>query len=212
MNYQKAKEIIGHSGTFIVKTAGGLECKKRLFVSTEDKICEFVNRSRTRGYVISESYITSNWVSIEPYAPKKRVTNLVKKFKKYASNASFTSDFIRRVLNADETKDCYENNLTTGTAIDGEIISLDAIAKHNKWAVEEFRKALREKKDYSCRRFDFRGYDGSLELKVYNEDSKDGYYKKGDIMGWFSKEYRGCGNGYYYILIDDEHFIGHDVD
>ena len=28
----------------------------------------------------------------------------------------------------------------------------------------------------------------------------------------FSKEYRNCGNGYYYLLINDEYVIGYDVD
>jgi len=28
----------------------------------------------------------------------------------------------------------------------------------------------------------------------------------------FSEEFRGCGNGYYYLLINDENFIGYDID
>lgn len=76
--------------------------------------------------------------------------------------------------------------------------------------MQEFREALKERRDYNSHRFDFRGYDGSLWLKVIEKD--DGYYNIGDIAAGFSKEYRGCVNGYYYLLIDDEHFIGADID
>ena len=57
---------------------------------------------------------------------------------------------------------------------------------------------------------DFRGYDGSLWLTMVEND--DGYYCKGDISADFSKEYRGYGNGCYYTLINDEHFIGTAID
>ena len=30
--------------------------------------------------------------------------------------------------------------------------------------------------------------------------------------GYFAKEFRNCGNGYYYLLINDNYFIGYDVD
>lgn len=137
-------------------------------------------------------------------------TDIVAKFKRYASRATFPSKFIRKCLEADPSKSCYENNLTTGTGIDGEIISLKAIERYAPYAVQEFRKALKERRDYHSHKFDFRGYDGSLWLQVAEKD--DGYYKAGDIAAGFSKEYRGCANGYYYSLIDDEHFIGTDVD
>ena len=47
-------------------------------------------------------------------------------------------------------------------------------------------------------------------IEIAEQD--DGYNRKGDVMAGFNKEYRDCGNGYYYNLIDDEHFIGADID
>lgn len=35
---------------------------------------------------------------------------------------------------------------------------------------------------------------------------------KGDEKAGFSKEYRNCGNGYYYLLINDTYVIGCDID
>ena len=35
---------------------------------------------------------------------------------------------------------------------------------------------------------------------------------EGGMKAGFSKEYRDCGNGYYYLLINDKFMIGYDID
>lgn len=54
-----------------------------------------------------------------------------------------------------------------------------------------FRQAFKRGESYSTRRFDLQGYDGTLWCEP------DG---KGDMKAGFSKEFRDCGNGYYYCL------------
>ncbi len=207
MDYQDATAILNrNSGVFDIITPHGKE-RRRLFLSAQGNICEFARRSKTKGYPI-DIEIIEGWSDLTRVVRSE--TDIVAKFRRYASRATFPSQFIRKCLEADPTKSCYENRLTTGTRIDGEIISLKAIERYAPYAVQEFRKALKERHDYNSHRFDFRGYDGSLWLKVVEKDN--GYYKAGDIAAGFSKEYRGCGNGYYYSLIDDEHFIGTDID
>lgn len=207
MDYQAAATIIDrNSGLYDITTSEGRE-RRRLFFSAQGNICEFARRSRRRGYIIPQSTV-ANWLGLTKVV--KPETNIVEKFRRYASRATFPSAFVRKCLMADPTKSCYENNLTSGTRIDGEIISLKAVERHAPWAVEEFRKALAERRAYHSGRFDFWGYDGSLWIEIADKD--DGYYRKGDIKAGLSKEYRGCGNGYYYLLIDDEHFIGVDID
>lgn len=207
MDYQDAKAILNRkSGVFDIITPYGKE-RRRLFLSAQGNICEFARRSKTKGYPI-DIEIIEGWSDMTRVVRSE--TDIVAKFRRYASRATFPSQFIRKCLEADPTKSCYENRLTTGTRIDGEIISLKAIERYAPYAVLEFRKALKERHDYNSHRFDFRGYDGSLWLKVVKKDN--GYYKAGDIAAGFNKEYRGCGNGYYYSLIDDEHFIGTDID
>ena len=176
-------------------------------MSQDGRLCEFAPRSRTKGYPIGCQTV-ERWTALSPAEPK--VSNIVRKFQRYAAKADFTSPFIRACLEADPEKDCYANGLTTGTRIDGEIISLNAIARYDGWAVDQFRKALGERRNYRSCRFDFRGYDGTLWIEVSDKDGA--YLRKGDINAGFSKEYRGCGNGYYYTLIDSEHFIGTDID
>jgi hypothetical protein len=59
-----------------------------------------------------------------------------------------------------------------------------------KWAQEDLKRAIEDKKDFSYR-WDC-GYDCSVSTKM----GEDGIYR-----GWFSQEFRGTGNGHYWILI-----------
>ena len=65
-----------------------------------------------------------------------------------------------------------------------------------------FREAFKKKEKYSSYRFDFCGYDGTLWCEPK---------ENGDMIAGFSKEYH-CGNGYYYLLINDDCVIGYDID
>ena len=65
-----------------------------------------------------------------------------------------------------------------------------------------FRTALKQGEKFSTGRFDFCGYDGTLWCEPR---------ENGDMAAGFSKEYRNCGNGYYYLLINDEYMIGYDI-
>jgi hypothetical protein len=59
-----------------------------------------------------------------------------------------------------------------------------------KYAQEDLKKAIEDRRNYryawDC------GYDCSVETKL----SEDGKYR-----AWFSQEFRGTGNGHYWILI-----------
>ena len=158
MDYQAAATIIDrNSGLYDITTSEGKE-RRRLFYSTQGNICEFARRSRRRGYIIPQSTV-ANWLGLTKVV--KPETNLVEKFRRYASRATYPSAFVRKCLMADTTKDCFENDLTSGTRIDGEIISLKAVERYAPWEVEEFRKALAERRSYRSARFGFRGYDGT---------------------------------------------------
>lgn len=65
---------------------------------------------------------------------------------------------------------------------------------------EEVQKAIDEKKNYHRRWTN--GYDNDLEIVF------DGEYPR----GWLSLEYRGCGNGHYYLLFDATHAIFYEND
>lgn len=114
MDYQAVAEIINRNfGLYTIITDKGSE-KKRLFLSAQGNVCEFVPRSRKRGYAIPLN-IVENWRSIEKV--QRNEADTVAKFRRYAARASFPSAFVRKCLAADPARDCYENRLTTGTEL-----------------------------------------------------------------------------------------------
>ena len=175
--------------------------------------------STTATTVFSVSSVSENEGVVSDSAigtESKRFSNrlhrrLIRKFQREAAKAGFTSPFIRNIQNADYNKSLYKNGITTGTRIDGQIITLEAV---RKWCGEGtyrcFCEAVKNRTSYHSGRFNFRGYDGSLWVEIYDKD--DGYHKNGDLNAGFSKEFRNCGNGYYYLLVNEQTFIGCDID
>lgn len=187
--------------------------RRRLFFNRDQNVIGIVaigKRNREHEF--------SDWQGIERIIPPTAADDpaeinrrMIRKYQREAAKAGFTNPFIRKILNADYGKNLYENGITTGTCIDGQIITLDAV---RKWCGETvykpFCEAVRNRISYHSERFEFRGYDGSLWVEPCNKD--DGYRWAGDLKAGFSKEYRNCGNGYYYLLINERTFIGYDVD
>lgn len=189
--------------------------KVRIFFSTNGFLCQFKKGSRKYGWSLHESEIER---LIEP---KKRTEKsidektfkLISKFRKEALKASFTNDFIRDCISLPKTfeewvndgkKSPYEYHITTGCKITGDLVSIESISKKfNVNYRQMIKDAIKEQKNFSTGRFDYNGYDGSIELRKDDD---------GQFRGFLSKEYRNCGNGYYYLLINDNYFIGYDVD
>ena len=188
-----------------------IEKKKRtLFINRDNGIIGIkIPQKRNKGLVFS-SWDTISKVCY-PQPEEERNEKLVRKYQSLAAKATFSNPYLRKVKAAVPGKSLYENGLTTGVPIEGEVITLEAI---RKWCVDctysQFQKALKEKRQYRSGRFNFRGYDGTLWLETYQEG--DNYMKPGDIHGGFSKERRNCLNGFYYLLINDSNFIGYDID
>ena len=107
---------------------------------------------------------------------------------------SFSSDKLERFRNAAQGLSHYESYKLAGQ------YDLPKIEQHKtitmqsagmpEYAQRELAKAIEEKRDYryswDC------GYDCSVSTKM----GDDGIYR-----GWFSQEFRGTGNGYYWLLI-----------
>ena len=78
-----------------------------------------------------------------------------------------------------------------------------SIAWH-KWERErmsaEVAECIKNSKDFH-RRWE-NGYDNSVEIANRN----------GEKLAWYSEEYRGCGNGHYYLMFDATHAIFYEDD
>lgn len=188
--------------TLYVKIEGK---RRRLFINRSENVIGIIALGkRKRGYIFT------NWASIEKiyYPSQKQEENtdrkLILKYQKLARLATHANDWLRKIAGADLEKSLYENRITTGTRIDGKCIGLATIEKYCGTAyMHLFRQAMKNKENFSTCRFDFCGYDGTLWCEPRDN---------GDMAAGFSKEYRNCGNGYYYLLINDEYMIGYDID
>jgi hypothetical protein len=205
--------------------------KHRLFVATNGNLCFFKPRSSRRGYAIySQDF--ENYVKFIGKAESKseadnlkKQYNVIAKYKKLASQSTLSNSWIEdcKKLPDFETwkndviteqygspcepkqKSLYEFGITTGNKIDGKVISLSRIAKEYPYAIEQLREGIKNKKAVGTVLYGrrFAGYDISISLEQK---------ETGELFGYLSLEYKGCGNGYYYLLINDENFIGYDVD
>jgi len=151
------------------------------------------------GHFIEWGRVVKVW--LQKIEPKNETAKFIKK----AALATFTNDFIRKCLAADPAKSPYENGLSTGVPIEGKIISLKSFGLQHPYYEQEFRKALKERRTFHSPRVPFRGYEATLELWWEDE-------AKTELSGCLSLEYKDCGNGYYYLLINDDEFIGYDID
>jgi len=189
--------------------------KRKLFLNEKDGPIGILKKGckRSGQYFNDWSGITKLYIGeVAKQDSKDKERKLILKYKKEAQKANFTNPFIRACLVADEKKGCYENNLSTGCSVEGKIITLDSIARKYNFIVQNFQNALNEKLEYSSSRFKFRGYECTLSVGVPKEGKEDNYFQKGDVMGYFSMEYKNCANGYYYLLINQDKFIGYDKD
>ena len=186
--------------------------KVRIFISTCNNLCQKLKRSSRRGFIMSEDNIASLVAAkVDTKTPEQKQFAIITKYRKQALKATFTNDFITdcKALPdtfekwvADGSKSPYEYGVTTGCIVTGQLISVKTVAKALYNRGESFLEALKNKTEYKSYVFPFQGYDGSVSFEV-----KDGVFR-----GYLNKEFKGCGNGYYFLLINDEYFMGYDKD
>ncbi len=194
----KAGEVTG----FVAK-----KVTYRLFTNNGN-LCYFKKGSGKRGFLLNSNHI----IGFEKYIFKKEKDpdyerwKIIDKYRRYASEATFTNSFIRSCIELPKTfeqwitdgKKClYEYHITTGVAKEGEVVTVGS------WEYHNLAEKIASKVDWNSGRYDFRNYDGSVSFKNY---------ENGDFMGWLNLEFRGCGNGHYYLLINDTSFIYYDKD
>lgn len=179
--------------------------KRRLFINrTQNQIGIIAEGKRNSGYLFNDWGLIEK--TIYPNEPDKNEEQrkLLAKYQKLAKSATFSNRWLKCIAEADPDKSLYENGITTGVPIEGKCIKLSTVENHCGYHIAQlFRDSLKNREPFHSPRFEFNGYDGSL----WCEPKEDG-----TIMAGFSKEYHNCGNGYYYLLINDETFIGYDID
>ncbi len=195
--------------------------KYRFFIADNGLLCYFKKGSSRYG-----RYVDYNlFETFEKFQYKKALTEdekknehdkryfrLISKFRNLASKATFKNNFIDSCLALPQTmeqwinegrKTLFDYNVGAGSRCEGLVITVDNIAKHFPHTGIQLKEAIKNRTAGNIMsRMNFRGYDATIDLRVGNEQ----------FEGFLSMEYKGCGNGHYYILINDNTFIGYDTD
>jgi len=219
LNEQEIRDLI-NSGKNVFIINGE---KKKLFISTLDRVCLFNKGSRKRGYPLQ--YVMHQIESIEPYISKvdrfsgayyrKR---LVKVHKLLSASGYWggikneieklleqSDEKIEKLLNItdwnERTKAYKELGLTRDLGLDclrNSICRIKSVNYHS-WEKDEIVGKLNEavvnKKSYSYRWT--KGYDNSVFIDVNPTTNI--------VNATYCEEYINCGNGHYYILLDATH-------
>ena len=186
--------------------------KFRLFKAQGGTLCFYRKGSSCRGYMLLDSHLEGfrKWIVEKEVSPDDAAWKIIAKYRSYAEKATFENRFIKDCLSLPKTiqewelngkKSLYDYGVTTGVAKEGDVITIDGLKR--VFNVESIRQAIKNKTKYSSGRYDFRGYEASVSIEI-KED--------GTMWGYLSLEFKGCGNGHYYLLINDETFIYYDKD
>lgn len=200
------------SGKYKVLFSDGKTKEMRLFVSESGHVCEFAPRSSKRGYPVT----TAMWVGLSIDKPDYLLNfrRNVKRIIQYLTASGFWSSRLQSLQFLQQLPD---HELLTFRTIpykdwssfrDRHHLSLsfdevqclygqDCIKTvrygTNLGIKEQVKQAIAEQRDCDLK---WRAsYDNSIQLE----------FKDTEKRAWYSEEYCGCANGYYYLLLDDKH-------
>ena len=230
MEYNDIYNTISRKIEKYVYVSEGEKHEIRLFISTNNDICFAPKRRRNGGYMLSVSEM-DKWDSLTK-VNKGNKTDLVKRMRKRAESGvvmlnssglwtdiktellnflGLSDDEIRRdfiegniykiyrskkydwlsnyqVFFALKAKKCWKN------------LSFEKYDLNKDSIINSVKRAISDKEPI---RFSWRNvYDNTLEII-----SDNGIYK-----GYYSEEFRNCGNGHYYLLFDATHAIFYEDD
>ena len=222
MNYDSALEIVkaNDKQTFKVTWSNGTTSKQRLFVSSNGMLCEFKKGSRKWGYPFDPYHIVSIECIVKKVNPVDIFRRNTKNVIKYLSASGLWTPMLEtakvfltltdeELLTAKENWGTY-NSLMQGKLKDYHWFGCDCFfnlfenraiktVNYGRWSREADRQlvanAITTKTNYHTRWR--KGYDNSLEVRFDN----------GYARGWYSEEYKDCGNGHYYFLLDETHIL-----
>lgn len=208
----------------------------RLFMSTTGSLAYFGKGKRRRGYNLwniiedIESVSVKTSKRAEQTELEKYLDNL-KKFKKiYTQNLHENlwsdlrdgynrldiEDFENFIINSDGEKNnsydfyklllnyCGINNLHLNTENKYKTTTIQSnkprLYTDNGY---QYKRCLENIKKHLDNKEDFRyGWESNYDVSIEGKMCSDGIYR-----GWFSLEFRGCGNGHYYLLVNEKQAV-----
>lgn len=235
MTNEEIKKVVTceHKQKFRVKLSDGTSKVVRLWIKN-GKPCIIDKGNRNWGHYLNSGWTfeTENWVSLTPV--EKRDVDLKKRLIKRATAAqkmlaeSGLWDNIKAEIDTflslpDDEMEKFMEDVENGKLFEAAWNKkyswfhtyqiFDSFLKTRCWKSINFRKydrahevgriqeTIREKGKYSlCWT---KGYDNSIYVSLGEDDI---------MRAWYSEEFRGCGNGHYYLMFDSTHAIFYEND
>lgn len=212
--------IINESKTnkFRITFNDGTVENMRLFLYCGNTICRYKHKSVRFGYPIS----VTDWQDIKPInnvdinvKVKNFMCNVVKYLNEsglwpdikesYEKILAQGDDYLTHVLSLDWSEQRKYMNETIGTTFQLDSIVRSALKgivsiNYPRYSKEELRNKVRNAIENNTE-FHHRwrkGYDNSVDIRLCDDGKK---------RGWYSEEYKNCGNGHYYLAIDERRAI-----
>lgn len=198
---------------------------KRLFISDNWYICYFKQHSTKRGYELNMFNVNEIIPINRRYSNQKEIFNhncdLVIK---YLTASGMWANILERVkvykeigyekfieiINNSNSNDIYKlfHEKNIDFSYDDETLLSKNFIKHIKYSKfgvgskedinnlynSVFFNASNNKKTDGVIRWRY-GYDNRVSYRIKDEEK----------VGWYSEEFQGCGNGHYYIMLDNCH-------
>lgn len=207
------------SNSFIVKYNYGEKRKKRLFMSSNDLICEFLPRSQTKGNVIAINYIESmkpigmkcseitccrnNLILVVKYLTESGLWKPMLNGAKYLQTLS--DDVLLSMKDWDTYHKFAKENFTDEVQWFGSECFLNLFSKRIKtmnfmpydidYQKQRIKEIISNNENITYR---WRNrYDNHYEIRFDKDYAK----------GWYSEKYKNCANGHYYFLLDECHVL-----
>mgnify|MGYP003290315902 CR=1 FL=1 len=218
---QRIKDFVAKNNgeQFNIVYENGKTETKKLFVSDYGNVCEFKKRSSRSGYRIGVLNIAS--IEVKPKTPPIKVCrNNLRLVIKYLSKSGLWTPMLNGAkylisLSDEELKSMRDWD-RYHQIMNDELRQKDII-----WFGGDCFNALFEK---SIKTMRFMSYDRDYQKRRLKEsiDNKEnltyrwrnGYDNHYEIRfsedysrGWYSEEYKNCGNGHYYYLLDECHVL-----
>lgn len=218
---QRIKDFVAKNNgeQFNIVYENGKTETKKLFVSDYGNVCEFKKRSSRSGYRIPILNIAS--IEVKPKTPPIKVCrNNLRLVINYLSKsglwgnmlmgAKFLSMMSDEELLTMRDWDCYHRVMTNELTNKGiawfgfdcfdslfntRIKTIRFMSYDRDYQKRRLKESIDKKENLTYRWRN--GYDNHYEI-CFSED-----YSR----GWYSEEYRGCGNGHYYYLLDECHVL-----
>jgi hypothetical protein len=219
MEYEQALNIVKDSSSKAFLING--QDRKRLAISSCGSLMEMAPRSKRRGYILSLTTI-QDIQSLVPIIPKiasmnhlERKAESLRKWKRYVEKNRFpsflwtklgeeanqiTEEKLRKYISegkADSSYDAWKACSDFGLPhIEGFKTITLATCRCPEWTIRRIAEAIEKKEDFN------EHWENGYDYSCSGRTCEDGKYQ-----AWLSQEFKGCGNGHYYLLISQKQAI-----